>query len=103
MQSRAATAVLVAAGILGSGPALAQTCHPDPPGTRTLVVHGQVTGYVMHGTHVELGYLDARGCARRVAWNHATARTPRPVAGTARGCRTCARLGDSVRVPDVTR
>jgi hypothetical protein len=103
MQRRAATAGLVAVGVLGCGHALALPCHPDRPGTRTLVVHGQVTGYVMHGTRVELGYTDTRGCARRVAWNLATAATRRAVGGAAGGCRTFARLGDSVRVPDVVR
>jgi streptogramin lyase len=42
-------------------------CHPDPPGTRTLVVHGQVTGYTMHAIHVGLAYIDADGCTHRSA------------------------------------
>jgi hypothetical protein len=58
------------AGLLAlafAGPALAILCHPDPPGTRSLTIHGRVDGYSLHGTRVAVEYR-ARGCERRVVW-----------------------------------
>jgi hypothetical protein len=100
MQSRAVIAGLAAVGIFGCVPASAQVCHPDPLGTRTLLVHGSVTGYAMNGRHVELGFRDKDGCVHLVSWNVGTAPMRRVVTATT-GCRRFGVLGSGVRVPDV--
>src|SRR5919201_4721132 len=98
MLARAAIAAVAVAGVAGSGSALARMCHPDPPGTRTLVVHGQVTGYTMHAIHVGLAYIDADGCTHRVAWNVAETAANRTIKATSGRCRAPVHLGDAVRV-----
>jgi hypothetical protein len=99
MRPRGVLAVVIAGAAL-CGTALAAVCHPDPAGTRVLVVHGPVTGYTLRAGHVELGLMDGLGCARRVSWNIAVA-PPLRVVGrtTGRGCAGRLALGDTVRVP----
>jgi hypothetical protein len=55
------------AALAFAGPALAILCHPDPPGTRSLTIHGRVDGYSVRGTRVAVKYW-AKGCERRVVW-----------------------------------
>ena len=59
--------------------AYAYVCHPDPPGTRSLAVKGQVDSYSLRGWRVTLRAW-VGGCERRIVW--------RPVRGTssASGC-----------------
>src|SRR5436305_9991414 len=62
-------AVLVAA--LGlAAPALAAyyVCHPDPAGTRTLALHGDVLGYTLHGTSLTVAVRHDGAC-RTYGWN----------------------------------
>ena len=63
--------VTALAALAFAGPALAILCHPDPPGTRSLAIHGRVDGYSMLGTRVAVKYW-AKGCERRVVWQPLT-------------------------------
>jgi hypothetical protein len=65
---RVVAPVAVAAFLAGAYPAYAWICHPDPVGTRTLVVVGAVESYSMFGTHVDVTYRDQK-CAKRAVWN----------------------------------
>jgi hypothetical protein len=68
--------LLVAAGALATtGSAVALVCHPDPPGTKTLAIKGDLEGYTARGWHVNLAYFDGE-CHRRATWN--TRRSGRP-------------------------
>ncbi len=100
MQAPGMLAAALAGAVL-CGTALAEVCHPDPAGTRVLVVHGRVTGYTLRASHVELGFTDGQGCARRVSWNIAVAPLRRVVGRSAGACTGRAGLGDMVRVPAV--
>jgi hypothetical protein len=46
----------------------AYVCHPDPAGTRTMTVNGEVARYAMHGSRVTVLSNGASGC-RRIVWN----------------------------------
>ena len=67
---RLVSAIAVSAALVGAYPAYAAyewICHPDPPGTRTLVVLGEVDSYSMAGANVRVAYRDAH-CTRDFAW-----------------------------------
>jgi hypothetical protein len=70
---RVVAVAAVAALFVGAYPAYAWLCHPDPAGTKTLVVVGAVDGYSMVGTQVDVSYRGA-GCAKRALWNVRTSR-----------------------------
>ena len=70
---RAVAVAAVAALVVGAYPAYAWLCHPDPAGTKTLVVVGAVDGYSMVGTRVDVSYR-GEGCAKRALWNVRTSR-----------------------------
>ena len=59
-------ATLVASA--GAYPAYAYICHPDPTGTRTLAVPGQVEAYTMSGSQVRIRYRK-KGSCKSVSWN----------------------------------
>jgi hypothetical protein len=61
-------AILVAM-LVGGVPALAYICHPDPAGTRTLLVNGRVAAYSMRGRTIDLSFRDKAGCARLMSWS----------------------------------
>jgi hypothetical protein len=67
-RSRVVVGAIAAVSLAGAYPAYAWVCHPDPPGTRTLVVVGDVDAYSMGETHVDVAYRDA-DCTKRVLWN----------------------------------
>jgi hypothetical protein len=52
----------------GAYPAYAYICHPDPPGTRTLTVGGDVQRYTMSGPRVRIDYRADNSCVK-VSWN----------------------------------
>lgn len=58
----------VGVGLTAAGSAIALVCHPDPPGTRTVGVHGRLEGYTLRGRQVSVVYF-ARGCDRRGIWD----------------------------------
>jgi hypothetical protein len=90
------------ATLVVSVPALARMCHPDPPGTRTLVVHGDVAGYTFVGGRVRLVLSSPTGC-RTFAWNVLAAPTRRTVFAGGSACSDGlgAGLGAGVSVPDL--
>src|SRR5437588_7910845 len=70
-----AVGAVVAALLAGlfAYPAYAWICHPDPQGTRSLLVHGGIGGYSMTASRVSVD-VDASGsCVRRFVWNVAAA------------------------------
>jgi hypothetical protein len=73
--------VVGAAVLITAVPALAYVCHPDAPGTRTLVVHGAVSGYSLDGSTLSVRVRNANGCTRLLVW-----RTSSPAAAAASGC-----------------
>ena len=75
--------VVGAAVLITAVPALAYVCHPDAPGTRTLVVHGSVSGYSLHGSTLSVRVRSADGCTRLLVW-----RTSSSGAAAASGCTT---------------
>jgi hypothetical protein len=70
------------AALAFAAPALAVLCHPDPPGTRSLTIHGRVDSYSVRGSRVAVKYW-AQGCERRVVWQ--------PFAATASEARCTSR------------
>ena len=50
------------------GSALAYVCHPDRPGTRSLIVSGRIDAYSMRGSHVAIAFR-ARDCERVMRWD----------------------------------
>lgn len=59
--------VVVTLATAGSA-AAAYVCHPDPPGTRTLAVRGDIATYKMTGNRVSVFYRGSKGC-RTLRWN----------------------------------
>lgn len=66
VRSSTGVAVLFVAAAASAG--TAYVCHPDPPGTRTLRVAGDVVRYDMREERVTLLHREGRKC-RRIAWN----------------------------------
>ena len=64
------------AALLLAAPAVAYVCHPDPAGTRSLSVTGQVAAYRLSGSTVTLALRSNAGCEVLV-WSANTAR-PQP-------------------------
>jgi hypothetical protein len=83
-------AIAVSALGLGVAPAVAVLCHPDPPGTHTLVVKGSVLGYAMRAGRVTLTFTDRSACSRRFTWRPSRS-TSRRLVG-AGGASSCAGL-----------
>ncbi len=81
----AATIIVVAV------PALADVCHPDARGTRTLLVRGSVIGYDVRGSEVRIAYRDPSGCTRVNVWH--------PLGALANGKDVARRSGCSHAVP----
>jgi hypothetical protein len=78
-----ATAV-VAVSLVAVGSALAGStyvCHPDPEGTRTLAVRGEVGRYDFRGKTVSLLAAGAGTRCRRVIWRTSGAAITSPAAG----------------------
>jgi hypothetical protein len=75
---------------LGVAPAVAVLCHPDPPGTHTLVVKGSVVAYVMQAGRVTLTFADRTACTRRFTWRPTRSPSRRLVGAGSRS--SCARL-----------
>lgn len=66
-----AVAALVTAGIaVAAGDT--QPCHPDLPGTRSLAVTGQVTGYRFAGQGTVVASVQTKRCAGVARWPYAT-------------------------------
>jgi hypothetical protein len=97
-------ALTLMAVALAATPAVAVLCHPDPPGTRTLVVHGSVIGYDMTGTRVAVDFRDGSACMRTVQW--AVLRAPRRLVVGAKRAPACDRTiypaSSTVAVPAET-
>ena len=85
--------VVGAAVLITAVPALAYVCHPDAPGTRTLVVHGAVSGYSLDGSTVSVRVRNADGCTRLLVW-----RTSSSAAAADSGCTVAAQGSRSVAV-----
>jgi hypothetical protein len=49
----------------------ATICHPDPRGTRSLTVNGDVTGYAFANGRVDVRWTRSRRCAGTASWNYA--------------------------------
>jgi len=64
------------AALLLAAPAVAYVCHPDPAGTRSLTVAGQVPAYRLQGNTVTLALRSSGGC-QVLVWTGRSAR-PRP-------------------------
>ena len=84
-----------------SVPALARVCHPDPQGTKTILVHGDVVGYTVRGGLVHVA-VSGRTACRTLAWNVLAAQRRR-VVFAGRGACTNSPLGAAVRVPEIAR
>ena len=63
-------AALVAVGAAGAVP-----CHPDPDGTRTLEVRGEVEGYALRGDRIAFAIRDRGGCSF-ARWNPLSSGAP---------------------------
>src|SRR5436190_7838503 len=81
-------AALCALGTAGLAAAAerATICHPDPHGTRSLTVNGDVTGYGFANGPVEVRWTRSRSCAGTAAWNYAA----NPHARASASCQTAA-------------
>lgn len=79
-----AIAVALAAGV----PAFAYVCHPDIAGTRTLAVHGRITGYSLLRNAVGVAYRDRAGCARVMRWKPLRGASLEDVGALTRRCTT---------------
>src|SRR3954462_7842773 len=67
-------AALCALGTAGLAAAAerATICHPDPHGTRSLTVNGDVTGYGFANGRVAVRWTRSKGCAGTTRWDYAT-------------------------------
>ena len=66
-----ALAALATAGIAAAAGADAWPCHPDLPGTRSLTVTGEVTGYRFAGQGTVVASVQTRRCAGVERWDYA--------------------------------
>jgi hypothetical protein len=72
MRTRARTSALVAVALLctaGVSGAAIRECHPDPPGTRTLMVAGALTHYGFANGGVVVSWARSADCAGTAAWD----------------------------------
>lgn len=67
------TVVVVALATAGIATAAgdARQCHPDPPGTRSLTVTGEVTGYRFAGRGTIVASVNGKQCAGVARWDYA--------------------------------
>lgn len=92
-------AASIAAFALASSASAAYVCHPDPAGTRTLRLAGEVVAYELQGRTATL-LLSKRGDCARVTWNTASGRSSsRPaVCATASARTSSSRGGETVEI-----
>src|SRR5215475_8138466 len=64
-------AALATAGIAAAATGDAWPCHPDLPGTRSLTVSGEVTGYRFAGRSTLVTSVQTKRCAGVARWNYA--------------------------------
>lgn len=64
-------AALAMTGMAAAAAGDARPCHPDLPGTRSLTVTGQVTGYRFSGRGTLVASIRTRRCAGVARWNYA--------------------------------
>ena len=64
-------AALATAGIAAAAAGDARPCHPDLPGTRSLAVTGEVTGYRFAGRGTLVASVQTKRCAGVARWNYA--------------------------------
>jgi hypothetical protein len=64
-------AALATAGLAAAAAGDAQPCHPDLPGTRSLTVTGQVTGYRFVGGGTLVASVQTSKCAGVARWTYA--------------------------------
>lgn len=64
-------AALATAGIAAAAGGDARPCHPDLPGTRSMTVTGQVTGYRFAGRGTLVASVQTKRCAGVARWNYA--------------------------------
>ena len=65
-------AALATAGLAAAAAGDAQPCHPDLPGTHSLTVTGQVTGYRFAGHGTVVASVQTKRCAGVARWAYAT-------------------------------
>src|SRR2546430_1738992 len=66
-----AVAALATAGIAAAAAGDARPCHPDLPGTRSLTITGDVTGYRFAGRDTLVASVKTKRCAGVARWNYA--------------------------------
>ena len=64
-------AALATAGIAAAAAGDARPCHPDLPGTRSLTLTGDVTGYRFAGRGTLVASVKTKRCAGVARWNYA--------------------------------
>jgi hypothetical protein len=76
VRRRLGTIFFAAVGCLsiGVGVAAADRCHTPLPGTRSITLHGEVTGYRFTGDRVLLTWSRTVRCAGTIVWNYASAK-----------------------------
>jgi hypothetical protein len=79
--------VTLVAMLVAAVPALAYICHPDPTGTRTLLVNGRVMAYSLHGRTIDLSLRDKAGCTRVVSWSPLNGATLKPLPQPGHQCK----------------
>lgn len=78
-------AAFATAGLAAAAAGDAQPCHPDLPGTRSLTVTGQVTGYRFAGAGTVVASVQTKRCAGVAHWTYAANAT---ASVSCRGSRT---------------
>ena len=68
--STVAVTVLATAGIAAAA-GDARQCHPDPAGTRSMTVTGEVTGYRFAGRGTVVASVQTKRCSGVARWNYA--------------------------------
>src|SRR5207302_9367781 len=73
-----------------AAPAIAYVCHPDPSGTRSLSLRGQVVGYSLHGSTITIA-LQSGGACEALTWRAGVGEVG-SVDSTGVSCRSVARV-----------
>lgn len=112
MRGSRSTAVVLIALATASSAAAAYVCHPDPSGTRTLRIEGQVATYAMKENSVSVLFRNAKGDCRALRWNilrgpasdearpGACNTTPKPTRSVSRRGRVVSLIAGSADSPD---